>query len=308
MAKKKVSTAQEEDSMVSKLEIKKSNEEQDRVSRIVGTIFIVLGICFVVYGLISFIRNRQSYVLDSSLEAPSIASTPEYTNNDKVTISGVANGYDKVEIYIDGKKVGTADVNEDGTFSYDYYHNMESGSFVVSSAGIKGKGFEKKYITPESVGRTVTVDKQAPEEASNINYPVETSGSKTNITGNAEPGSTVTLKGTDGFISTITDSNGNFLFSDINLTEGENTYALEVMDRAGNKAVSSKEIVIIYSPYADINGDGIADTVLPVAAGNLDYAWMEITSNNLMLTFGIVALACLIVSSITVKIRNKREI
>ena len=293
--------------MVSKLNAKKNSEEQDRISRIVGTVFIVLGICFVVYGLISFIKNRQSYTLDPSLEAPSIASTPEYTNSNKITIDGVANGYDKVEIYVDGKKVGTADVNDSGTFSYDYYHNMDSGSFVVSSAGIKGKGLSKKYISPESVGRTITVDKQAPEQASNISYPVETSGSTANITGNAEVGSTVTLKGKDGYISTITDSNGNFLLNNIPLTEGENTYTLEVTDKAGNKTVSNKEIVIIYSPYADINGDGIADAVLPVAAGNLDFALMETTSNSLMFVFGIVAFACLIVSSFTVAIRNKRE-
>ena len=66
MAKKKnniesKTAVQDYESMVSKVEVKNVSEyDQDRVSRVLGTVFIVLGLAFVIYGIISFVRDRKS--------------------------------------------------------------------------------------------------------------------------------------------------------------------------------------------------------------------------------------------------------
>ena len=66
MAKKKnniesKTAVQDYESMVSKVEVKNASEyDQDRVSRVLGTVFIVLGLAFVIYGIISFVRYNRN--------------------------------------------------------------------------------------------------------------------------------------------------------------------------------------------------------------------------------------------------------
>ena len=75
MAKKKnniesKTAVQDYESMVSKVEVKNVSEyDQDRVSRVLGTVFIVLGLAFVIYGIISFVRYSRNPELNESYQA-----------------------------------------------------------------------------------------------------------------------------------------------------------------------------------------------------------------------------------------------
>lgn len=281
--------------MVSKVEIKKPMD-QDQVSRIVGTVFIVVGAILIGFGIYSYIKFRQTPELDVSLEAPSMVGISRLTNGDEVIIKGVAEDYDDVFVYVDGEEVDTVKVQKDDSFEYVYMVE-EEGSYAVAVAGVKG--FPKRIISEQSEAEVVTVDWTAPELVA-IDYSPEVGTETFSIVGETEPSAEISVKrGVDSY-SAIADENGEFKIMQIGLEEGPNVFNVEVKDVAGNVAKVDEKVRVIYSPESDVNGDAIADDSLPVAAGDLDDAMEYMFGNTMMFVFGIIALAGFGVSSVYV--------
>jgi len=289
------------DSMLSKVEVKKP-QDQEKISRIVGTIFIVLGVLLISFGIYSFIKYNRNPEINTSYESPVMVGVNELTKEDSVVIRGSASGYDQVFIYVDGEEIGRVKVAKDG--SYEYTLNLvDEGKYAVTVAGVKG--FPRRYISPTSEVLTVTIDKTAPT-ISKIKYPAEVGTKTFSLTGVVEPNAVVTVKRGTGLYRATCDKDGNFKISGIILEAGPTVFNIELKDEAGNEVKVEEKVKVIYSEDSSVNGEAVDDTSIPVAAGELDSAMSVILGNKLMILFGILALVGMFSSTGVLLYRNRK--
>ncbi len=299
-SKKSASKYVENESMKNKVEIKQPiSPNQERVSRLVGSLFIGLGVLLLAFGVFSYIKFREEPLLDPNLEAPKLVESTTITNGDTLKIKGDAAGYDNVFVYVNDQKVGEAKV-EDSKFSYDYKVDNE-GEYNISIAGVKG--FPNRKISTSSEVISSIVDRTAPsKESVTIKYGEETNKDTFILVGNTEPNASVVVKrGTESFDG-LADKEGSFRIEGIALDEGKNVFAILIKDLAGNEITLDEKIRVTYSPTGSVNGDAVVDENIPQAAGTFD----ELIGNNLMMIFGLLALISFIGSSTVSYLRNKR--
>ena len=305
VSKKVVEKAQPKpkDSMLSKVEIKKPNS-QERISKIVGTVFIFLGIVLIGYGIYSFIKFGKTPQLDETLDLPSLSGTEVITNSEDILIKGTADGFDQVFVYVDNEEVARVKVDSEGTFEYG--HTIEDeGIYAVSVAGVKG--FPKRYISLQSDMKMIEVDRTDPV-LTKIDYPEEVGTESFTLVGNVEPDAKITVtRGTDEYVATC-DEQGNFKISQILLDEGPNVFGVSITDEAGNEVELEEKVKVTYSTDSDVNGNAVTDEI-PVAAGELEEAMQELLGNNLMMLFGLLAILAFFLSSgfAFLKYKGKRE-
>lgn len=281
---KNVAKQQKQENMQSKVEIKQPERNQEKMSRIVGSVFIGLGVLLVAFGIYSFIRFREDPA-DIDLEAPVLGDVTTLTNGDKILIRGSAKGFDDVFVYVDDAKVGSAKVDGEANFSYEYTVERE-GEYAINVAGVKG--FPNRVMGPRSEIKIATVDWTGPDpEAVEFKYGEETNKDTFVIVGKAEPFSTVIVK--RGILSyeTIVSSEGEFRLEGIELEEGRNVFTMSIKDQAGNEITLEEKIRVTYNPAGDVNGDAVVDEDIPQASGELD----ALFGNQLMLIFGLIAIA-----------------
>ena len=289
------------DSMLSKVEIKKP-QDQEKISRIVGTIFIVLGVLLISFGIYSFVKYNRNPEMNAQLESPVMVGVNELTKEDSVVIRGSANGYDQVFIYVDGEEIERVKVAKDG--SYEYTLNLvDEGKYAVTVAGVKG--FPRRYISPTSEVLTVTIDKTAPT-ISKIKYPAEVGTETFSLTGVVEPNAVVTVKRGTGLYRATCDEDGKFKISGIVLEVGPNIFNIELKDEAGNELKVEEKVRVIYSKESSVNGEAVDDTSIPVAAGELDSAMAVILGNKLMILFGLLALVGMFSSTGVLLYKNRK--
>lgn len=290
------------ESMVSKVEIKKP-QDPEKVSKIVGTIFIALGILLVGFGIYSFVKYNSNPRLDETLVSPSMNTLATMTNATSITVNGNATGYDTVYVYVNGEKVGNAKVSADDSFSYDVTLGDE-GSYTITVAGVKG--FPTRYISAESLVETVVVDRTAPV-LSSIKYPVEVGTETFTVTGTVEKDAQVIVKrGTDYYSVTCKDD-GTFKIASIALDEGANIFNVVIKDNAGNETVLTGEINVTYSADSSVDGDATSDESIPVAAGEISNMKDFFLGNSLVVIFGIIALLSGVTTTSVLYLRSKRE-
>jgi hypothetical protein len=159
--------SKKEESMKNKVEIKQpSSAKQEKLSRLVGSIFIGLGVLLVAFGIFSYIKYREEPLLNPEFESPRIENVTSVTNGDVIKIQGNAKGYDNVFIYINDEKIAEAKVEDDSKFSYEYPVEKE-GEYKIAIAGVKG--FPSRKISPKSEIATSVVDKQHKQEGVHFN-------------------------------------------------------------------------------------------------------------------------------------------
>ncbi len=282
--REETSVIQDETSMRDKVEVKHIDRDRERISRLVGSLFIGIGVLLVAFGIYAFIRFREKPVLDNELEAPVLEEVTSLTNGEEITVRGTAQGYETVYVYVNDEFVNSANV-EDGQFSYQ--HTVSSqGDLAVSVAGVKG--FPSRIISPRSETKIATVDWTPPStEDVALTYGSETNKETFALVGTAEPSSKVVVKrGTDSYEG-VADDGGRFRIGDIQLDEGRNVFTVYIEDKAGNRVELDEKIRVTYNPAGDVNGDAVVDGKdLPQAAGELDF----LIGNKLMMLFGILAL------------------
>jgi len=291
----------DEGTMKSKVEIKQPlPHNQERISRLVGSVFIGLGILLVAFGIFSFIKYREEPLLNPELEAPTITKITSLTNESEITVEGEAQGYDIVFIYAGDEKIGETKVTDDSEYSFTY-EVEEEGEYELAVAGVKG--FPNRYITPLSQRETSIVDKTAPDkELVTLKYGTETNKETFILIGTAEKYATVEVnRGTQSF-GGIAGGEGDFRIENIALDEGRNVFSVYVSDIAGNETSLDEKIRVTYNPEGDVNGDAVVDENIPQAAGTLD----ELFGNNLMMIFGLIALVSFFSSSAVLYLKNKR--
>lgn len=293
-----------EDSMKSKVEIKQPvSQNQEKISKLVGSVFIGMGVLLVAFGIFSYIKYREEPLLDPELESPVLSEVTTLTNGDTVVIKGEAPKYDTVFVYVNEEKIGEAKVDDNSEFRYEYVVEDE-GEYSIAVAGVRG--FPNRYITPMSESKLSIVDKTGPvKESVTLKYGPETNKDTFILIGTTEPNATVEVKrGVESFTA-VGDSEGNFRVEGISLEEGKNVYSVYVKDAAGNQVLLDEKVRVTYSSTGDVNGDAVIDVEdgnIPQAAGTLD----EIFGNTLMMIFGMIALIALMGSSTFVYLKERR--
>lgn len=305
MAKKKESkktvSISENESMKNKVEIRQPiSPNQERVSRIVGTVFIGLGILLVSFGIFSYIKFREEPLLNPEFEAPTFEESTTITSGDNIKINGMAKGYDTVFIYKGEEKIGETKVKDDSKFTFDYPVE-EEGEYALTIAGVKG--FPNRNISPQSEPLISVVDRTAPDQkAVTMKYGSETNKDTFILVGTTEANATIEVKrGTESFDG-LSNKEGEFRIEEISLDEGKNVFSIYIKDVAGNQTQLDEKVRVTYSPAGDINGDAVVDENIPQASGVFD----ELIGNNLMMMFGLLALLVFIGSSVMVYNRNRK--
>lgn len=293
-----------QDSMKSKVEIKQPvSQNQEKISRLVGSVFIGMGVLLVAFGIFSYIKYREEPLLDPELQSPVLTEVTTLTNGDTIIIKGEAPKFDSVFIFVNGTKVGEAKVDDNSQYRYEHVVEDE-GEFSIAVAGVKG--FPNRYISSMSESKLSVVDRTGPsKESVTLKYGPETNKNTFILVGTAEPNSSIEVKrGVESF-TTVVDSDGNFRIEGITLEEGKNVYSVYVKDAAGNQVLLDEKIRVTYSSTGDVNGDAVVDVQdgdIPQAAGTLD----EMLGNTLMMIFGLMALVALMGSSTFVYLKDRR--
>jgi len=288
--------------MVAKVEVK-SPRDSERVSQIVGGIFIFLGVLLVAFGVYSFVKYSSTPQLNESLVSPSVTEMPVVTKENTITVSGNATGYDTVYVYVNGEKVKDVKVGTKGEFKTDVTLENE-GEYEITVAGVKG--FPKRYVSAQSLIEKITVDKSAPV-LSEINYAKEVGTQTFTVTGSIEKDAQVIVKRGTDYYSATCDSEGNFKIVSIALDSGANVFNMLIKDVAGNEAVLDGEIKVTYSPDSSVNGDAVNDNSLPVAAGEFSRMVDFLLGNNLVTIFMILALFSGITTTSVLYLKSKKE-
>lgn len=271
--------------MKEKVEVKQPiSKSQDRVSRIVGSAFIGLGVLLVAFGVYSFIRFREEPTLDANLEAPVLSEVTSLTNGDRVIVRGQALGYDNVFVYVNDEKMESVKVNREGIFEYEYVVSSE-GDYKIDVAGVKG--FPNRNISVRSSAKTSVIDWSAPDvDTVTFKYGEETNKETFTLIGTGEVDATVTVQRGVATYEGMIDGEGNFRIEDIPLDEGKNVFGVSIKDLAGNEADLDTKIRVTYSPSGSVNGDAVVDENIPQAAGEFD----ALFGNQLMSLFALIAL------------------
>lgn len=295
-------TIKKEESMVAKVEVK-APKDSEKVSKIVGAIFIFLGVLLVAFGVYSFIKYNSTPQLNESLVSPSVSEMAAITKESTVSVNGNASGYDTVYVYVNGEKVKDTKVGAKGEFKVDITLDAE-GVYDITVAGIKG--FPKRYISAQSLVEQITVDKTAPV-LTDITYAKEVGTQTFTVTGTVEKAAQVIVKRGTDYYSATCDADGKFKIVSIALDSGANVFNMVIKDTAGNESVLDSEIKVTYSPDSSVNGDAVNDSSLPVAAGEFSRMTDFLLGDNLVIIFGILALISGITTTSVLYVKSKKE-
>jgi len=291
-----------ETTMVSKVEIK-NPKDSERVSQVVGAIFIFLGVLLVAFGVYSFIKYSSNPQLNETLVSPSVSDIPSVTNSNTIAVNGNATGYDTVYVYVNGEKIKDVKVGAKGEFKSDVTLDKE-GKYEITVAGVKG--FPRRYLSAQSLAESVTLDKQAPV-LSVIKYAQEVGTETFTVTGTVEEDAQVVIKRGTDYYSATCDAQGNFKIVSIALDSGANVFNVVLKDLAGNETVLDAEIKVTYSPDSSVNGDAVTDDSIPVAAGEISRMFDFVLGNNLVMIFGLLALFSGIATTSVLYVKSKKE-
>jgi len=294
-------TAKQQRTMSEKITLQRKDHEM--ASRVVGTIFIIVGTILVGLGIYSFVTYKTEPELDESLTTPILRELSSVTNDRIVELGGTAEGIQKVRIFLDDVLLETIKV-EDGKFEYQWEVEDE-GIYAISVDGLKGFPRQKKSEMSETT--FLTIDWTPPSSNISLEYPTEVVMESFLVEGIIDPKTILLLKRGTQIYSGVSDRDGNVeLVVDL-LDEGKNVFGLLLQDEAGNETVPEEKVRITYSPNAHINGNGIqgVSTEIPEASGNLSEAMMEVFNNELMMFFGLLAILGMFVTS-TILIKKKK--
>lgn len=153
------------------------------------------------------------------------------------TLVGTAQGVDSVTIIIDGVEVGTADVDEDGSWRYEVSAQLAEGSHTIEVRGESAGGDEVssgEIKVNVQLGVVAGVMISSPADGATV------TGPQLEVQGTGEAGSavTVTAGGQSKTATVGDDGRWSAVFTDV--AEGEQT--IEATDESG---ASAKIVVIV---------------------------------------------------------------
>lgn len=168
---------------------------------------------------------------------PRFNQYPDFTNQEKITISGSSETAATVKITFNGTEESSL-ADKDGNFSFEF--ELNDGENIFSAVAVDTAG----HVSQKTKEYTVTFDKKAPDLT--IDSPSEGSsffGSKqrqVTIQGTTEADARVTIN--DRIISV--DGNGKFQYT-TTLNDGENKFNIKSSDQAGN--ITEKDLILSFT-------------------------------------------------------------
>jgi len=191
------------------------------------------------------------------------------TNQSPVVVSGDTGGLGvegaKIEIYLDGQKVGETTADSDGKFSLEVKLKDEREYKIKVKAS-------KNDSHKESSEISVTYDITPPKTPRLLSKLSEvTTNDKVSLDFQTESNCVVILyRGGEEVWEEPADENGKASLVDVGLEEGLNKFKFKSEDAAGNGSKFSKEIRISYKPKHDSGEEG--NTVM-------DKLWLALDSS-----------------------------
>jgi hypothetical protein len=155
---------------------------------------------------------------------PAISSLPEFTNKEKVTISGFTSSGAKVTLLVNGVEVGKSTANDSGDFTFvDVSLKVGLNFLKVVATDESGETKEAKEI--------ITLDKKPPklEILEPKDEQVFEKTKQIKIKGTTETETKVFINS----IQTTIDNSGGFVYK-LNVKKGENKIEIKSTDKAGN--------------------------------------------------------------------------
>jgi hypothetical protein len=226
------------------------NKEEKLIYRrlaIIGGLTLVLLLIVWFWGL-TFIRiigwlgtrnsqNNSSTQTDYEipLQKPILYDLPEFTNQDKITISGSSSTDASITITVNGNEIGKTTADASGGFSFaDVPLKAGTNLIKVTASNKTGQTAEEKAL--------IILDKQPPDlqvsqPTDHQNLPKDTKN--ITIKGTAEAESTVFVNS----IQAMTDQNGNFSYI-LDLSPGENKIEVKAVDKAGNNKIINLTVAV----------------------------------------------------------------
>ncbi|WP_180090438.1 Ig-like domain-containing protein, partial [Acinetobacter sp. YH12110] len=178
------------------------------------------------------------------------APTAEF-NEDGSEVSGTAEPGSTVQVKDkDGNVLGTAEADEDGNYTVELEDPLNDGEVVDVTA------------TDASGNESAPTEAVAPDTTAPDAPTADVVNDGTQVTGTAEPGSTVTVKDQNGNVlgTAVTDENGNYTVDlTTPLTNGE-VVDVTATDAAGNESdptqATADDTTAPTAPTADVVNDG----------------------------------------------------
>jgi hypothetical protein len=229
-------------------------------------------------GNTSTVSNTRSFIVDSQAPtAPGVLTpaTGALTNTTTPVISGTAEAYGTVTVFLDGTVAGTVVTDGSGTWSLTPAIPLPQGPYTVTAHVTDAAG----NTSPASSPHSFTVDTEAPASPVLTAIPALITTAKPTIAGTAEPGSIVTVSLDEQVAGTATASTtGAWSFTpESSLGEGPHTLTATSTDGAGNTSLVSSPTpfaVDTIAPAAPVVNSPTADTVTelrkPTITGTAD--------------------------------------
>jgi hypothetical protein len=212
---------------------------------IIGGITVILLLVVWFWG-ITFVRilgalgtneseNTSQFSFEIPLQEPSITSLPEFTNKEKITISGKTTAEVNVTLFVNGVQVSNTIADVSGGFSFVNV-SLKNGLNFVKVAASDASGATQdttEFITLDKTKPTLEISTPSDGQV----FPKKTK--KVSVKGRADPDSDVFINS----IQAITDQNGNFTYS-LTVSKGENKIEIKATDKAGNTKTQKLTIIL----------------------------------------------------------------
>jgi Ca2+-binding RTX toxin-like protein len=184
--------------------------------------------------------NSFSYIsitpAPAVIDPPVIAAPPALSASDSLTISGTAGAGLVVSLYDGSTLLGQATAAANGSWSIEV-DGLDEGAHSLTAVASDGAG----NSSAPSAAVSVTVDTIAPSAPVLDALPAVTNDSTPQVSGSAEPGSTVRiLQGATVLAETVAAANGSWSVSlAAALADGSYSFAVVAVDAAGNASAAA---------------------------------------------------------------------
>ncbi len=207
-------------------------------------VILIFGIQLIarVTGTVGDIKNSNAPVQKNDTTAPpppNFINPPDFTNNDKVTLTGNTEAGATVSIFMNGNKSEVVS-GADGSFSRDFELSAGNNTFWATATDNSGnKSNETNHFV-------IVLDKTAPKLT--INSPSDNanfygdSQKQQAIQGTSEANVSITIN--DRIVAVNDDGNFKSVFT---LQSGENNFDIKATDQAGN--LTEQKIKVNFTSY-----------------------------------------------------------
>ena len=270
--------------------------------KVVGMGFALVGLLLILGVIVLNVISNVEPELDEELNAPKLDEIVAHTNEDKIVISGQVEDAQQVIIYANDEMIRDVVSVEDEKFSYSY-DIPEEGEYVFEAISVEGFPFRRGSERSNTVN--TSVDWTPPSADVKIDYDSEVATGLVGITGEVEPYVFVRLLDNgDVAYEVQADEDGLFEMDNVRLEAGENEFRVELEDRAGNKNVLARRVVVT----SLVDAPEVLGEDIPEASGDLIRAMGALFNNRMMMVFGVLALLALTVSSGMVAFKKRNEL